>query len=205
MKRLSLLVLAGVLMSASVMMNIFDELEFGKDDAEKQVVSVFGQGYFYPNYDVVKKARSLPEVVRVEGARQLIRFAKEYTQSDAFKSEYSQWRKEKLGYTAGSVTKKKFSLKNPMKMLENAVDKKLNKSDDEKKIPADPNVLVKQRLNEFLELSGSVDFDAKVSSRMFVNPEYEAKSREWKMCFRAGKAVITAAREEVQAWLKELE
>ena len=203
MKRISLLVLSGILMSASVMMNIFDQLEYGQDDAKKTIVSAFGNGYLNINYDVVKKARALPEALRVEGARQLIRFAKEYSQTDDFKSQYAQWRKDRLGYAPAK--KKKLSFSNPMKMLEKAVDKQLNKSDDEKKIPSDPNQMIKQRLTDFLELSASVDFGATLNGSMFANPEYEAKSQEWKMCYRAGKAVIAAAREEAQAWLKELE
>jgi hypothetical protein len=203
MKRISLLLLAGVLMSASVIMNIFEQLEYAQDDAKKEIVGSFGSGYLNLNTSVVKKARALPEAMRVEGTRQLIRFAREYSQTDDFKSEYASWRRERLGGT--SVRKKKFSLSNPMKMLEKAVDKQLNKSDDEKKIPADANKMIKQRLESFLELSETVDFSATVSGGRFTNPEYEAKSQEWKMCYRAGKAVITAAREEAQAWLKELE
>ena len=92
-----------------------------------------------------------------------------------------------------------------MKALDNAIDKQLNKGDDEKRYSSDVNELIKQRLNEFLELSATVDFDAQLNGRMFANPAYEAKSQQWKMCFRCGKEVITAAREEAKAWLKELE
>ena len=92
-----------------------------------------------------------------------------------------------------------------MKMIDNAIDKQINKADDEKRFPADANVLIKQRLKEFLDVSATVDFDARLNGSMFANPEYEAKSGQWKMCFRAGKAVVEAAREEAKAWLKELE
>ena len=90
-------------------------------------------------------------------------------------------------------------------MLDKAIDKQLNKGDDDKKMPADPNELIKKRLEKFMEISATVDFDATLNDlRQFNNPEYEKKSDQWKMCYRAGKAVITAAREEVAAWLKEL-
>jgi hypothetical protein len=200
MKILGWMLLAGVLTAASVV-NIFDELSFSQDDAKAQLVETFGRGYLSPHYDVVKKARSLPEPARVEGARQLVRFAREYTQTAAFKKEYKNWRDQQLGYKQ----KKKLGIPNPMKMIDKAIDKQLNKGDDEKKYPADANELIKKRLQEFLTLSASVDFEAEVSGGRFVNPEYEAKSREWKMCYRAGKAVIMAAREEVELWLKELE
>ena len=39
---------------------------------------------------------------------------------------------------------------------------------------------------------------------LFVNPAYQAKSAQWKTCYRAGKQATTAARAAVQAWLKEL-
>ena len=91
------------------------------------------------------------------------------------------------------------------KLAENAIDKQLNKSEDEKKIPADPQEMIKKRLQEFLALSATVDFEARLNGTVFANPEYESKSDQWKMCYRAGKPVIDAAREEAEAWLKELQ
>ena len=203
MKKVTLVLLAGVMMAATVM-NIFEQLEFSKEKANEEIIQTFGSGNLSFNHELVKKARSLSVDMRVDGIRQLMKYAKEYTSSDEFKSKYAQWRKEKLG---NSIKKKKFGIPNPMKMIDNAIDKQLNKGDNEKKMPADPNKLIKQRLQEFLDLSASVDFDAKLTgmSRTFENPDYEAKGNDWKMCFRAGKAVVQAAREEAQAWLKELQ
>ena len=195
--------LAAVLMSATVVMNIFEELSYESDKAETNVIQIFGRGEFRVDHELVKKARHLPEDLRVEGARQLIRFAKTYTQSAGFKKKYTQWRNEQLGYSA--KPKKKLGIPNPMKMLDKAIDKTLNKSDDDKKIPEDPQQLIKDRLKEFLSVSATVDFDATLNGQQFAKPEYESKGDHWKMCYRAGKAVITAAREEAEAWLKELE
>jgi len=200
MKTLGLILLAGILTAASVV-NIFDEVSVSRDEAKERLVETFGWGYLNLHYDVVKKARSLAEPARVEGVRQLVRFAREYTQTADFKKEYKRWRDQQLGYKQ----KKKLGIPNPMKMIDKAIDKQLNKAEDDKKLPADPNELIKKRLQEFLTLSASVDFEAEVSGGRFVKSEYEAKSREWKMCYRAGKAVIMAAREEVELWLKELE
>jgi hypothetical protein len=201
MKVLSFILVAGLLMAASVL-NIFDELELPKDEAETKVMESFGRGILVTDYDFVKKARSLPESVRVEGARQLVRFAKEYTQSDNFKKQYKTWRDQELGY---KQKKKGFGIPNPMKMIDKAIDKQVNKGEDDKKLPADPNELIKKRLTKFMDISATVDFDAQLNGSQFANPDYERKSDQWKMCYRAGKAVITAAREEVAAWLKELE
>ena len=74
--------------------------------------------------------------------------------------------------------------------------------------PDDPKPMIARRLREFLALSADVDFGAELRSdggrMLFVNPAYQAKSAQWKMCFRAGKEATTAARVAVQAWLKEL-
>ena len=74
--------------------------------------------------------------------------------------------------------------------------------------PERPNPVIAKRLREFLALSENVDFAAELKSQngrmMFVNPAYEAKPAQWKMCFRAGREATTAARAAVQAWLKEL-
>jgi hypothetical protein len=201
MKVLGFILAAGLLMAASVL-NIFDELEFSRDQAGTKVIESFGRGILSTDYDIVKKARSLPEAARVEGARQLVRFAREYTQTTEFKKQYSRWRDEQLGY---KQKKKGLGSLNPMKMIDKAIDKQLNKGDDDKKYPANPDELIKKRLQSFMEISATVDFDAELNGSMFANPEYEKKTDQWKMCFRAGKAVIAAAREEVTTWLKELE
>lgn len=78
----------------------------------------------------------------------------------------------------------------------------------QREYPDDPKPMIARRLREFLALSADVDFAAELRSdggrTLFVNPAYQAKSAQWKMCFRAGKDATTAARAAVQAWLKEL-
>jgi hypothetical protein len=74
--------------------------------------------------------------------------------------------------------------------------------------PESPAPVIAKRLREFLAMSAEVDYDAKLTSRsgkmVFANAAYEQKPEQWKMCYRAGKEAITAARAGVQAWLKEL-
>lgn len=198
MKRVGIIAFAIVLMAATVT-NVFEDLGFTEDDAKENVLASFGGGFVNTSYEVVKKAKVLPVELQVAGTRQLIRFAKEYSQTSDFQKKYTKWRNERLGYR-----KKKLSL-NPMKALDNVIDKQLNKGDDEKRYPSDAKELIKQRLNEFLEVSATVDFDAQLNGSMFANPTYEAKSQQWKMCYRAGKEVVAVAREEAQAWLKEIQ
>lgn len=199
MKQISVLVLAIALMAATVT-NVFDDLSFTEDAAKENVIASFGSGFISTSYEVLKKAKGLPADLKVAGTRQLIRFAKAYSRTPEFQKKYTKWRNERLGYK-----KKKLGIPNPMKMIDNAIDKQLNKADDEKKYPSDAHELIKQRLKEFLSVSATVDFNAQLNGSMFANPEYEAKNGEWKMCYRAGKAVVEVAREEAQAWLKELE
>jgi len=75
-------------------------------------------------------------------------------------------------------------------------------------MPVDPQVLIARRLQKFLAESADVDFTAKLVSangrQEFADPRYQQKSGEWKMCYRAGKDAVTAARAAAQAWLKAL-
>ncbi|MGH9219429.1 MAG: hypothetical protein ACRD1W_09000 [Vicinamibacterales bacterium] len=74
--------------------------------------------------------------------------------------------------------------------------------------PADHRVLVADRLRHFLEVSSDIAYEAKLVDRdgkkMFADPAVEAKPKEWKMCFRAGKPATDAARTFAQKWLNEL-
>ncbi len=78
----------------------------------------------------------------------------------------------------------------------------------DQKHPVDARAAVADVLQQFLATCADVDFDAKLApsggAMIFVNPDYEQKSSEWKMCFRAGRAPVAAARAAGQAWLKEL-
>jgi len=78
----------------------------------------------------------------------------------------------------------------------------------EKSYPADPAPLVKQKLQEYLTLAASVDFEAaltapdKYKTVKFVNSAYEKQSLKWKACFRAGKEVNDIITTFVKEWLK---
>lgn len=69
--------------------------------------------------------------------------------------------------------------------------------------------MIRAWLTKFLEVSADVDFNAKLTdgpgaTRVFANPDYEAKSAEWKMCYRAGKETVAAGRAFAQSWLDDL-
>lgn len=76
----------------------------------------------------------------------------------------------------------------------------------EKAYPADPVGLVKKRLQEYLTLVATVDFNATLSGsgnkKIFTNPAYEKKSLKWKALYRAGKEVNDVITAFVKEWIK---
>ena len=79
----------------------------------------------------------------------------------------------------------------------------------EEKYPENPKLLIKKRLQEILDITADVDYSAELKDgprgfKYFVNPDYEKKSKDWKLAFRAGKITTDAIRAAAQQWLKEL-
>jgi hypothetical protein len=79
----------------------------------------------------------------------------------------------------------------------------------EKEYPADVKQLVKTRLQKYLALANTVDFNAELKEVgkkfKFVNPQYEGKAYDWKQIFRAGKEVYDVAKPFAESWIKELD
>lgn len=75
--------------------------------------------------------------------------------------------------------------------------------------PVNPDLYVKMQLEEFLLQTENIDFNAQVVKKddklVFVKPEYEYKSNNWKMAYRAGKEVVLPAREFVKNWIDGIE
>jgi len=75
--------------------------------------------------------------------------------------------------------------------------------------PEQPSVVIAKRLKEFLALTADIDFGAKLEStggdRMrFANPDLESKDSNWKLCYRAGREPVAAARAAATDWLHQL-
>ena len=201
MKNLALVLVCVALVAVRGAISIYESLEITKSDAEMLLLKSIGEGSVQQgNFIIVGKAKELTKDAQVSGVRELILLAKEYSATDEFKSEYKKWRKGKINPNE----KTKLGLPKLGKMLENRIENKVDKGSLEKKYPSDPMDLIKQRLTDFLEVSADVDFDAELVDRRFKNPEYEKKDAYWKMCYRAGREVVAAAREEAKKWLDEL-
>lgn len=85
-----------------------------------------------------------------------------------------------------------------------------NMADYEAKFPADPKVLIASHLHKFLDLSKDVAFAAKLvpggnGKMKFADPQYEGKSDQWKLCYRAGQEPVEAARAFATDWLRQIE
>jgi O6-methylguanine-DNA--protein-cysteine methyltransferase len=67
---------------------------------------------------------------------------------------------------------------------------------------------LKQRLQAFITLSETVDFDARLvpmgRKQEFANPVYQRKPAEWKFLYRIGKEPVAEARLFAKQWLSEL-
>jgi len=75
--------------------------------------------------------------------------------------------------------------------------------------PADPRVLIAARLHEFLNETSDVAYDAKLvdaggGRKRFADEQLESKSDRWKLCYRAGKEPMDAARAFASDWLRQL-
>lgn len=75
-------------------------------------------------------------------------------------------------------------------------------------MPENPMALVKKRLQEVLDITKDVDFNAelteKYGKKVFVNQTYERKHANWKYAFRAGKDVTETVRAFAEQWIKEI-
>ena len=78
----------------------------------------------------------------------------------------------------------------------------------EEEYPENHMLMVKQRLQQVLDVTADVNYHAELTEKngkkYFVNREYERKSNNWKMAFRAGKEVTETVRSFCAQWIKEI-
>lgn len=157
------------------------------------------QGRYY-GFSITETLRALDGSQRAAVVRGLAAYVRTYVKSAEFKKDYAQAYKNSKpkGFGLPSL--------DPEAIARKAADKVQGKGGQTPvTLDKNPDVTIRRRLEAFLEMSATVDFDAKLEGRQFADPEYEAKPSEWKMCFRAGREATMAAREEAEAWIKELE
>ena len=78
----------------------------------------------------------------------------------------------------------------------------------EAKYPTNHLLYIKVRLQQFLDETKDIDFNAQLTEkngiRYFANPAYERKGNYWKMAYRAGKEAVEAGRGCAQQWMREI-
>ncbi|MBK6938014.1 MAG: hypothetical protein IPH18_14890 [Chitinophagaceae bacterium] len=169
-------------------------------------------------------------------AKELCAYVKKYINSEEFMTEYMRLRDEAMPLTdRGSSlatlrrnievyqkninnykTDTKYAAEQQQKLDE--TQKRINEMTEaakkpfpgkdswEKAYPTDPSVVIKKRLQEYIQLAATVDFTAKLTGtgkkQTFVNPAYEKKPLKWKAVYRAGKEVNIVVTSFVKEWLK---
>ncbi len=122
-------------------------------------------------------------------------------------AQLAQYKKNKQ-LPASSLDAFEKSVVSQKKQLAQWEDPHPNQTRWENIYPADPSLIVKKDLQEYLALVATVDFNAQLTEpdkykiKKFVNPLYEKKSLKWKACFRAGKEVNEVVTAFVKEWLK---
>lgn len=175
---------------------------------------------------------------KASAAKELCEYVKKYVNSVEFATEYAKLRESAIPLTDRGMSlsdlkrnsdvhrlniknypndtkyvaeQQKLLEENEKKivaMLEAAKKPFPGKEAWEKLYPADPAVMIKSRLQEYLQVAATVDFNAKLTEpdrykiKKFVNPVYEKKSLKWKAIYRAGKEVNDAVTTFVKEWLK---
>lgn len=190
-----LIIVAFILMAFNVE-NVLTQFGVSSETANNYLFRAVSTDYVQFDKELVDRARALPVGVRVSCTRLLVNLLREYTQSETFINSYKKYRRERLaGKSHG------FRLPRPSDLVNKVIDKVSNDGSASTALPADPAVLVRNRLKEFLEDSATVNFDAKLNGGVFTDPVYESKDQKWKMYYRAGKPVIEAAQDEIKKWL----
>jgi hypothetical protein len=79
----------------------------------------------------------------------------------------------------------------------------------EEDLPADVRVLVARRLRALLDGCADVDFGAALveddGKKVFADRAHERRPALWKLCYRAGREPVEAARAAATAWLGAIE
>jgi hypothetical protein len=246
--------------------DLWQQLGITLPDAELNIKNSILQGSLY--YYGAKNAKNIMAGNRIAVINELVAYAKKYSSSPEFKTNYKKYRDEMKpkpyeykGATTESIKARERQrlemnlktaeeglnstnpkIKNGAPLRIQNIKKELAALDDpdnktikrlldnenrssegvgkqnedalknfEQKYPEDPQLLIKRRLEEILNITADVDYAAELKEtewkgkkwRVFVNPVYERKSKEWKLAFRAGKPVTDAVRTAAEKWLKE--
>jgi len=79
----------------------------------------------------------------------------------------------------------------------------------ENQYPEDSRLFIRARIQKYLSIAATVDFSATTHERngkqVFDKQEYQYKSNDWKMIYRAGKQVYDVSKPFSEKWIQELQ
>jgi hypothetical protein len=181
--------------------DVIDTYELDRTQVEQSILGAFRGGWYV--FDVGQALRALPADERAAAVRALGGFVKNHVASVGFKAEYARAYKDSKPRRFGMPSL------DPGALAKKAIEQAHGGGAAPAGLDKDPNVTLRRRLREFLDLTENVDYDARTTGERrtgsFVDPEYEAKHNAWKMCYRAGREAGEAARAFAEEWLAELE
>lgn len=207
-------------MGAAALADPISDAGLKDKDVKQAVVESFANGYAY----IPGSLRTLGPEARAAFVRAAGQLAIAYSKSEAFRQDYAAWweeHKPKLELISPQEMQEQIEQMRkqgqlptgPQLMTEQERQQQNAQRQQEyqqhlakfqAEHPADPREAIHRALNEFLALSASVDFNAKVVNGRFVDPVYQGKDDQWKRCFRAGKPAVDAARDVAQGWLQQV-
>lgn len=178
------------------------QIGISQADAERDFVFSVSVGQFGFDDAVRKRMKAATPEARVVLVEQGLAWMKAYASTPQFEKAYQAFRndyKPEEPGTEGSAE--------DLEYARNYYNEQL--AEWKENYPATSKEMLRRRLRWFLDESKDVDFNAQLVRRgrktVFVNEDYEARSEEWKRCFRAGKAPVEKARAIAKSWLAELE
>jgi hypothetical protein len=166
--------------------------------------------------DLMKTAAENRKEMIASLKKSLVEVEKSYAQASGDAKKYL---KESVETTKKMIKEQEKPNLEQDKMMDSyaqQANEQIKKQDAEKlaqwdqEYPKDAKPFLKKRLQEFLEFTATVDFNAQLVEdkqgkfMKFANPVYEQKDGKWKQCYRIGKEPVEAARSIVSAWIKQL-
>lgn len=176
--------------------NIFEQLGLQAEEANSYIDANMIDGS--ASFPTTRVMAALALDKREEAVKAIGQHVKAYVQSPAFAEQYKAAREDRKP-------------QKPEGLYQNEENMAIYREDLkrwEAEYPLNMKALLKQRLNQFLQQTATIDYNAKLvpfgRKMIFADPELEAKDPFWKACFRSGKRTLEAARVFAQQWLAEL-
>ena len=194
-----LLIVALFSLAFTYTFDLFSDLGLTKEDADATIESNFHIGGL--GFLVTNEMRKMPPAMRTKIVSAMGEYMKSRIATEEFAQNYRQVREEGKPILTTPLN----LIEDPAERAEMTKQYNTDLKEFEKNYPPTVNGLVKRRLQQFLELTEGMDFNAKLVKRgkfyYFENPALEEKDAEWKLMFRCGKDVILPAREYAKQWM----